>query len=265
MTDTSDFQGTADPGIEDAGQSGEVESGLSGFARDYLGKVPEEHRPIVQQHLQEWDKNFTKYSQQVQGKLKAYEGLGADPETLQNSLQLYNTMLHRPEDVYEALVNAGYGPKQAQAMTNQVMEEQEQGQGQQENSVPPHLQQQFQKYEQALNTIARHLQQQEEAKRQESELREFDTLMNNLEKKYQGMDRDLVTRMIATGMEPEQAAQRYMQMVQGVVNENARPKPPTVLGSGSAVPRPNKPMSELDGKERKEFLAEALKGMANNA
>ena len=224
---------------------------LSGFAKSFLETVPEEHRPVLQQYLPQWDGNFTRYAQKVQGELRQYRELG-DYETLGNSRRLYETLVSNPQVIYDYLVSQGYGPQEAKAAAENM--------GSSQESDP--VQSRLAEYETALQAMAGWIQNQELSARESYERNMLESTLSQLQQHYGDFNRTWVLRAIATGADPEDAVRDYMGLVQDVVNQRAKAPAPKVL-SGSGLPPVNKPdLANASSKDTKDYLTKMLSEMS---
>jgi hypothetical protein len=224
---------------------------LSGYAKSFLETVPEEHRPVLQNYLPQWDSNFTKYAQKVQGELKGYRELG-DYETLTNSRRLYDTLLNQPQVIYDYLVNQGYGKQEARAIAEEMGSSEE----------PDPTEQRLAEYEKYIAAMASWIQNQETMSQEAYEREMLETTMEELKQQYGEYDRTWVLRAIAAGADPEEAVQEFHQLVQNVVNQRAKAPAPKVL-SGSGLPPVNKPdLANASSKDTKDYLTKMLSEMS---
>jgi len=245
--DSSDY---ADSSYDEAAPEPE-EPRLSGFAKSFLEKVPEEHRPVLSQYLPQWDGNFTKYAQKVQGELKEYRELG-DPELLTNSRRLYETLINQPQVIYDYLVQQGYGPQQAKAMAQEMGSSEE----------PDPVQVKLGEYERALQAMAGWIQNQETSSREAYERQALETELEDLRNQYGDYDRTWVLRAIAAGSEPEEAVQEFQNLVQSVVNQRAKAPAPRVLSGSGALPSNRPDLAKASSKDTKDYLSKMLSEMS---
>lgn len=242
---------------------------LSGPAQAVFDKIPEGQRAAVAQYFEELDKThqqgFTKYSQDVQGRLKYYEELG-DPETLRTAVATYHTVLQDPQAIYDYLVTpkseggGGLTPKQAAQVAD--------ASGTDEFDDDPRMKALLTKqtqHEQLLTGIASWVQQQSEAtKLAEDKQFYFDSLEAAQKKhgKIPDEDMNVIHRFVGSGgVTPEDAVAEYHRIRQSGVNE-ARTKPPTLLGGG-ATPRPPSNLNELSDEDRLKAMTAAVMEINN--
>lgn len=230
---------------------------LSSHAQQFLQDVPEEHRPIIDQHLRKWDSGFTKYSQGVQNELKQYKELGA-AEELRQARELYNQFVNDPGSIAEFLITNGYysaPAPQAQPEQPQIPEE--------VASYLKPFEEKFSKFDQierAVSVMASQFQAQAAAQKQKEEDAALEAEISRLKNEHGDFDMEFViTKAQANGGNLEAAVQAYKKFEQNLINRgNAAPR---VLGANSLPPITKTP-AEMSGDERKQLMIAKLQGLS---
>lgn len=244
---------------------------LSGPAQALFDQVPENERAIVAKYISELDKThqqgFTKYAQDVQGKIRQYEQYG-DPEVLRVAAATYHTLLSDPQAIYDWMVlpksegGGGFTPRQA---AQQIAE----AEGNGEFDDDPRLKQLMEKQstsEKLLTGIASWIQQQEQASKLEADKQWYFQTLDEAQKTHGKIPEehmDLVHRLVGAGnITPAEAVAEYHRIRQSGINE-ARTKPPAILGGGG-TPRPPSNLEEMSDEERLKYMASRVMEINNS-
>lgn len=254
--DGTDDDDTADQGSDDYS-----------LANGFLADIPEEHRPIVEQYVKEWDSQVGKKFQEVHGTYAPYKELGVDPDQLREAWESYQFITENPELLYKKLAEI-YGtqaPQGQETVPAQQISQQVQG-------LPPELQQQLapffeetQQVKQVVESLASYFLAQQEAERVSREDAELDEGLAQLHEKYGDFDENYVLFLaMKNGGDGDKAVKEYQQMVQGLVNQSHAPTAglPTVLSGGGSVPGQVQNVTELSNDDVKKLVAETLAAAA---
>lgn len=252
-------------GFNGGGDSGQGESsGINPAWNEVLSYIPEDAHSKVLPHLQNWDKNFSNKLQEVHSTYapyKQFQEAGIDAGQMQVALGVLRAIQEDPETVYKQL-----------AATYNFGAEQEQGEPDSNlppgfDNMPPEFMNQFQQLQQGYDTLAQIIlgqqQQQTEAQQQAQEDAALDQEINGLKQKYGDFDERFVLAQMMAGASGEEAIQAYNGLVEQVMQNNNRPRPPKLLGSGSAVPGSNGvDPRKLDSKGTKDLVQQMLAAAA---
>lgn len=259
-----DLGSEPDPGPLSSGDEGVVaDEGpkLSAFAQSYLNTVPDNERDLVQQHVQKWDKGFSKYAERVARQYGQYDQLG-DFEQVQQAVQIAQLISQDPNRAVEWLISQGYGP-QGQPQQQQPQPQQQFTQEQLNRPVPdvdPRVQAEFNRYQMALGAMNQQLQQDKFNRETERYQSEIERGLEAVKQQHPQIPETMILHLMKGGMEMEEAVGLIVDQVQAGVNQQRAPSAPRVLSSASLPPQAAKPPSEMTDDERKASLLAALQG-----
>lgn len=226
----------------------------SGLVSPFLERVDPADRAIVEKYVKDWDGGVTRKFQELHGQLEPYQQLGADPQTLEQAVQLMQMIDSEPEKVLGLLQQAigdGKGDPQGQ-------EEPQQGDDWQ-SQLPPQFMDKFNQFEQVLEMMAGNFVEQRESAKFAEEDAALESVMTELKTKHGDFDEDYVLTKIASGMEPEAAVQGYQKAIQSQVNTRAAtPNVPKILGGGGAAPQQVTDITKASSKDVKNLVANIL-------
>jgi hypothetical protein len=135
---------------------------------EYLNKIPEGFRGVVEPIFKEWDQGVARRFEQVHSRYEPYKPFvesQTDPSQMREALSLYQLMAQDPQRIYDALgQHLGVGQGQGQAL-DEPEEEFDLGEGDQaQPDITKHPQfQQLQQQQQAIVQAMQQHQQQQEA------------------------------------------------------------------------------------------------------
>ena len=252
------------PGSESQAGNTETEPSFTGYMKSIYEKVPTEHRPLVAQYLKEADTGFQDYARRTQEQIRGYQGLGS-VEDLQTARALYDTLLNNPQAIYDYLVDpngGGLTPKQAvQEMANAADEGIQQG-----NPELAAVRKELEDTKKLVAAQYSYTRQQQEKAQQEENTKQYFALLDQLDKQHEAKgkaDRSVIHRFVASGMDPDQAYELYFQHFQPAAQPQRRAPAPTVL-SGGGVPRPGKPLNQMNHDEQNQYLLDSLMEIQRN-
>jgi len=247
-------QGTSQPSgdnsLEPPGTDGDLK--LSGFAKDFLSKVAEAERPILQKYLPEWDKNVQVKFREYQDTQSQYEpwqdflNQGYDPDYVAQTIQLAQLLENNPQAVYEALVQQyNFGNNQEE---EQNLEEEEE--------IPAWAKQQ----QEALSAMAEIILAQREELEMDQADEELESYLDSLKEEFGEFDEDYVTALIGEGIDGEEAVNRYNRAVQSQLEKinGANNGAPLILSSGGGLPSEPIDPGSLDSKQVKDIVTKLL-------
>lgn len=235
------------------------ESEYSPFASDFLTRIPENDRAVVERYIKQWDSGVTRRFQDIHGQYAPYKQLG-EVEELQKAVGLVSLLDEQPENFYKALgEQLGLTP----AETKQVMDEQNQQQ-QPGGGLPPEFVSRVDEQEKMLRNIAEYvlnMHQAQEAATQDSELNSYMKLLHD---EYGDFDDDYVLTKMYNGADGEQAVKAFQNLMQqrvNAANSAVAGLPPTLSsggGSGGAVPRETLDLGKVPSKDVKALVADII-------
>lgn len=270
-------QGGGAPSGVPQGQEGQGQgSDEYSLAAGFLGRIPEEHRPIVEPYVKQWDAGVTRRFQELQSQLAPWQEIG-DIEDVQAAMGLAQMLQENPYQVYgilhQALINGeiqapegqgGPGPLQ-QPVPNQVPPQQDQGL----NGIPPEISQRLDTMQQALVALGQHFLGQQTQQQTEAENAELDNYMAQLHEEYGDFDDQYVMLQLYNGRSPDEAINNFNALItqrasQSLQRQNGLP---ALLGSGGGGGVASDPASvkNLDRGQVRSLVATVLANAKQNA
>lgn len=227
---------------------------------EYLNKVPESARGLVEPVFKEWDANYTRMTQQYTDRLNQYkpydqiiQAVGS-PETMQAAIQMAYELQQNPEDMFNRLAeHLGYELDDEEANANN-------------DGQSAVLDPRIEAMESGLNDLTQLIQQQHEEQELDKESAAIFQQLDEVEQQRGlPLDREIVlTRAIETD-DLDGAIDWYYQKFGPVLQaQNNQQQPPTPLGSGGGLPSQSKDLASMNEKERRQFVMETLNA-ANQA
>jgi hypothetical protein len=282
-------QGQAAPQGEAQGQgSAEGQQSEYSLAEGFLGRVPQEHRSIIEPYVKQWDAGVTRRFAELHSQLQPYTELG-DLETLQAAAGLAQMLEENPYQVYgilhQALMNGemidpqsgqpfqqpgqqlGQQPgQQFQQPPGQQMLPGQAEQGLAGQELPPAVAARFDQLTNAVIAMGQHILGQQQTTQEESEDQALDEWLGSLHEEYGDFDEQWVLGRILNGEEPEAAIQGFNQLITDRASSqlNRQSGLPNLLGAGGGGGAPADPtnVKNLSRKQTQGLVASVL---ASNA
>lgn len=242
---------------------------------DYLDKLPETVRPLVEPTFKEWDASVTQRFQELQSKQDSWKDIVGEyqPDDVQGALQLAGIVQEDPGYLLQALAEAypdvvkeslkeffeGQGNNQPTRPVN------DQGLGDLDPDDP--VAKQLLAMQQQLEQLTGNFQsrtEQEEAAQQQQYL---DQVLDNLHKEHGEFDDTFILSQLAfANKTPDQAIQAWQELTAkwnpGQQQPPVSPPPPVIPSSGG-VPSTQIVPENMDRSETKNLVAQLLE-QANN-
>lgn len=246
---------------------------------DYLNKLPETFRPVVEPIFKEWDGNVTQRFQGYTDQLKQYEPYQAfteyEPEAIQQAVQLAEQLSspETAEQLFHQLAQAlGYDVEQGDPQQN----------GQQNGFDPDDLNAgsqifndpRFQKLEQGVGSLAELLQQNQQQQQEqqlqqqvekewETELEKNKSLVSDAEGKMNDDAIDMVLQIAAgNGGDIPKAFEQYGKAVgkqASILNQPGQTAPVVGGGAQNTMPSNTVDVAKFTPQQRKEAALAALR------
>lgn len=277
--------GGAGAGTPEGGQGSETEYSL---ANGFLGRVPEEHRALLEPYVKQWDAGITRRFQELQSRYAPYEELG-DVEELQQAVNYARLLEANPWAVYgvleQALRSGEFGPRpqgqpqgqQQGAPQGQPQPVAPQGQdqglpGSELTNLPPAVQQQLAKVaqlEQTVLALGQHILGQQSQQQQAQEDEQLDNYLSQLHEEFGDFDDQWVLMKVYN--DPNTPVEQHVQAwsdlinqrVQGIVQKNGN-VPNLLGGGGGAPPADAASVKGLSRSDTKSLVASILASTAAN-
>lgn len=222
---------------------------------DYLSRVPEGVRPIVEPVFKEWDAGVTKRFQELHSQYEPWSGIvdEYEPEGVQQAIALMRAVEADPHGVYEALRES-----LGDAITENTTDPDDENAADYDEEDP--YEARFRKQEEMLGTIAEILLGQRDEVSQNQEDQELDQYLSSLKEKYGDFDEDYVLTKMANGTDGEKAIQQYQSLIdsRAASRNQAGNSAPVVLGAGGGLPSNQVDPSKLDDRATKDLVAQML-------
>lgn len=233
------------------------QEGLSGYAKDFLGSIPEEDRPIVQRHLSTWDKNVQKKFQENQDLQSQYEPWqeftqeGYTPEYLKQTVQFAKLLNENPQHVYEILA-------QQLGIQDQGVEEEVEDDSPDENTSQEAMPAWAVQQQKALEVLAGRYVAQVEESQKAQDSQELDNYMSALHEAHGDFDDEYVLSAIGQGMDGNKAVERFNNIIESQVakRRSANDNAPQLIGGGGGMPSSDVDPSAMSTKEVREYIAQ---------
>lgn len=223
----------------------------------FIANVSDDHKDIVKQYLPDWDKQVTQQFQKIHEEYKPYKDLGADPETIQNALQIIQFADADPVGFYqyvkELIIESGLelpdemDPTQDNQPDPSVLPEYE--------GLNPQFVEKFTQIEQTLNKFGQFVDQFQAEQETQKNQQQLDNLLKELHTTHGDFDEPAILGRIMQGMKPEDAVKDYKSKVTQA--KNSPPPPPTLNSGGTPLDQVDR--SKLkDSNSRKAIIADLL-------
>lgn len=253
-------QSTGTEAQETSGQGSEPEYSL---ASEFLNRIPENDRAVVERYVKQWDAGVTRRFQDLHSQYAPYQELG-EVEDLQKAIGLIEMLNETPERFYYALQEQLGLADGTQAGLPTEQQQQPVGGGEQNQpGLPPEFVSRIDKQEEMLKSIAEYVLNLHNTQQESTEDQELEQYMSLLHDEYGDFDDDYVLTKMFHGADGESAVKAYMNLVQQQVNAANAPAsglPPT-LSSGSgggAVPTEQIDLGKIPRNDVKSLVADIL-------
>lgn len=258
------FQGQETTGTdtstpETSGQGSEPEYSL---ASEFLSRVPENDRAVVERYVKQWDAGVTRRFQDLHSQYAPYQELG-EVEDLQKAIGLIEMLNEAPERFYYALQEQLGIADGTQAGVPTEQQQPVGGGEQNQPGLPPEFVSRIDKQEEMLKSIAEYVLNLHNTQQESVEDQELEQYMQLLHDEYGDFDDDYVLTKMFHGADGDSAVKAYMNLVQQQVNAANAPAsglPPT-LSSGSgggAVPTEQIDLGKIPRNDVKSLVADIL-------
>lgn len=235
----------------------------SELASGFLKGLPPEDAAKLEPYIKQWDSGVSKMTEKIHAdyktQLAAFEGI--DPADAQDAIELRTLIQGNPSSAIDHIKQAYLDGTISEDTANTLLEEQKPESIIDE--LPPEIRDRLLKTDQLESAVKELLTEREAikaAQQEAKEIAEFHTVLETLKTEKGDYDRDTVLRLIASGMEPNEAVDKYHSLVQTAAQEKlkAHNAAPPVLGNGNIPPVDNTPVHMLSDKDRKKAVLQYL-------
>lgn len=261
----SEYSGEFSGGDSDGASSGDSGGGNSGGINpawnDVLNVVPEDIRGQVTPHLQQWDRNYSNLQQEHSrlSPFKSFADQGISVEQLHNGYGLMQAIQQNPREVYEALAQS-FGLGESQGQDGPEVPDDLAG-------LPPEVIAKIQRLESGYELLAQARLEETSKQQQAQQDAELDRTVANLKSQFGDFDESYVLAQMYSGHSPEDAVKAYNTLVENVLANHNRPKPPKIMGAGgSQIPGERRlDVTKLDSGGTKNLVADMLRAAAQQS
>lgn len=262
-----DAGGGATPPADGAG-AGQGSQEYSPIATGFLGRVPAEHRALVEPYVKQWDAGVTRQFQELHSQLNPYKELG-DLEQLQAAQNLMQRLEANPWEIYgilkQSLETGEYGPQPTgpPVATAQQPTPQEQGLP---GDLPPAVVQRLDGLQQIVVAMAQQMLGQQQTSTQQAQDEALNNALSQAHEEFGDFDEDAV--MAKYMKDPSKSiadhAGAYMESLNTLLAQRQGGMPqnnlPVILGGGAggALPGGNTDVRKLDRGQTQSLIAEVL-------
>ena len=265
----------------EAGGQGFAQSDGSGseysqMASGFLGRVPQEHRAILEPYVKQWDAGVTRRFQELQSQVAAYNGY--DPDTVSQAMSIAEQIEANPWAVYgtlrEALMSGEFGPQPDQQPVGQqyqqAPQQQDQGTLGWQQQMPEEFMNEFNQMRQALVMMGQQMISRNQVAQQQQEQEQLDAYLESLHAEYGDFDDQWVLLQILNDQNYDNVEQHITDW-QGKVNSRQGQQQevlqglPNLLGTnGGTAPAPLDAASvkNLSRSDTKNLVASVLEQAA---
>ena len=245
-----------------------IEPEESELSTGFLKGLPVEDAEKLAPYVKQWDSNVTKLlakrDAEFQAKFSPYEGL--DAVDAKDALELRELIQTNPKAAMtylNQLIDSGeISQEEAQEIVDETSSDDILSQ------LPPEVRDRLlevDKLKEGYTQLYNEKQATAAAAQEASEMADFAKTLEDLDTKYTKefgtkADRDLVLRLIATNVDPDDAFKMYHELVNNATQEKmkAHSAAPLVLGNGAIVPADNVPIGKMSAKDRKSLVNQML-------
>jgi hypothetical protein len=230
------------------------------FGNQFLAKVDPNDRPYVEKYIKDWDSGVTKKFQEYSEKLKPWEELGTDYESVEAAINTMRWADADPMSFYTAI------KEQLESMgllTNEQSNIQPNGQAPEFpefEGVPEQFLKEHMEMKEKADKFDKFMETYENEKNASQNQAQLDKIMGELHTKHGRFDEDAVLARMIKGMNPDDAVKDYMKVV-AEISSPQRQTPPPVLGGGRTAVDQVDTSKLNDNKTRKALVAEILGGI----
>lgn len=267
------------------GQGSAPDGSEYSLAEGFLGRIPQEHRPIVEPYVKQWDAGVTRRFAELHSQVAPYQELG-ELEDLQQAVGLAQMLQENPYQVYgilhQALINGEMfdemgnpiqqgtpfpngqqGPPQQQPPGQQQQTlpgQQEQGLNGQD--IPAPVAQRLDQITQAVMALGQHILGQQQSVQTQEEDAALDSWLEQMHTEFGDFDDRWVIGRVLDGTDPEAAVKEFNDLIteRATSQLNRQSGLPALLGAGGGGGAPADPsnVKNLNRKQTQGLVASVL-------
>ena len=195
----------------------------SELASGFLKGLPPEDAAKLEPYIKQWDSGVSKMTEKIHAdyktQLAAFEGI--DPTDAQDAIELRALIQGNPSSAIDHIKQAYLDGTISEDTANTLLEEQATPESIIDD-LPDEIKDKLllvPKMEAALKELLAEREATKVATQEAKEVAEFHTILEDLKKEKGDYDRDTVLRLIASGMEPNEAVDKFHTLVQTAAQE----------------------------------------------
>lgn len=224
-----------------------------------LSQIPEELHSKVIPTLQEWDAGVSRRFQKIHDEYSGFKEFEeVDIDDLRQAYKVYSALTEDPQSTWETIGRVyGLSPQQvSQAMSS---EEDDLDLDALPQSIRDRLSR-IDQHDALLQQMAYQMQEAQAAEEEAEEDAALDELLEELQEEYGEFDEDYVVGLIASGVDPEEAVERFQQFTARYQPQVPQQPAPRVMSSGGGVPSSTPVnVTGLNNQDTQALVAEILR------
>jgi hypothetical protein len=224
-----------------------------------LDAIPADYHDKVMPTLQEWDRGVSRRFQKIHDEYEPYKAFEEiDPDDIRQALQVYGALTEDPQTTWETIGRVyGLSPQQvSQAMSS---EEEDLDLDALPQSIRDRLSR-IDQHDALLAQMAEQMQQAQQAEEEAEEDAALEGLLSDLQEEYGEFDEDYVVGLIASGVDPEEAVERFQSFTSRYQPQQPQQSAPKVMSSGGGVPSSSPVnVNGLSNQDTQALVAELLR------
>lgn len=237
---------------------------------EFLSKIPDQDQAIVAKYIKDWDSGVTRRFQQIHEQYKPYKDLGPVEEVM-SAMQINSALMADPIAFYNDLKNTIDELRAEGYLDVEIEEELGIDLGTGENPQQQQFQQpqadprdaKIAQLEEMLNGMNGKFEEFTQSQQQQQQMQELDNMMKALHNEHGNFDDEYFLVQLQNGYSPEQAIEKWNNLVAGVSSQPRRTPPPLLGGNGN-IPSGQVDPSKLSAEDRIKFMVGQLNAAQGN-
>jgi len=225
--------------------------------QEILSQIPEELHAKVIPTLQQWDAGVSRRFQKIHDEyssLKEFEDY--DPGDIRQALDVYEALNTNPAATWETIGRVyGLSPQEVSQAAS-VEDDLD------FDALPPALKEKLSKidlHDQVLEYVSQQMLEAQAADEEAAEDEALEEILDELREDYGEFDEDYVVGLIAAGVDPEEAVERF-QGFASQFQQQPRQQAPKIMSSGGGVPSgAPADVNKLSNQDTQALIAEVLR------
>jgi len=231
--------------------------------RQILDTIPKEYHEQIIPTLQDWDRGVSRRFQRIHDEYAPYKELGEiEPDSIKEALNVYNALTSNPAETWEAIGRVyGLSPRQVSQAASQDEDFDLE-------DLPAPIRERLNRldeHDRTLMQLSQQIQQQNAISQTQAEDEALDQYLEELREEYGEFDEDYVVGLIASGMDGEDAVERFQALLYNIADNISFEKDdkqnyPQVMSGGGGVPDYGQvDTSKMSNQDTQALIAEILR------